>query len=191
MEQKYKITDKIKFHAIEEAFKRYVEKNKGTKEQSPTVYYREVREYTTQMVSYIIDNYKGEELCALLAHFVPKFVEEQSPKGTPIAETDLMEKVRTGLIEYLIDSRQLRAYPTATNKQVPAVIYSIKSDLLKKGRKEKGYRHERDYNAFEPGYELKDKEPDLAAKFEAQLPMIARHAKSVTLSAKTEGLGTK
>ena len=181
MEQKYKITDKIKFHAIEEAFKRYVEKNKGTKEQSPTVYYREVGTYTTQMVSYIFDNYKGEELCALLAHFVPKFVEEQYPKGTPITKTDLMAKVGAGLTEHLIDSRQLRSYPTASNNQAPAVIYSIKSDLLKKGREVKGYRHERDYNAFEPGYELDPRELELAADLEVQLSQ----------KTKVAGLGTK
>ena len=176
MEQKYKITDKIKFHAIEEAFKRYVEKNKGTKEQSPTVYYREVGTYTTQMVSYIFDNYKGEELCALLAHFVPKFVKEQSPEGTPIAATDLMAKVKAGLTEHLKDSLQLKAFPAVSSKQVPAVIHSIKSDLLKTGREVKGYRHERDYNAFEPGYELAAGELRLAAALEVQLPKMTKAA---------------
>ena len=78
MEQnKYVITDKIKFAALEEVFNHFVEQRKGTKAQSPAAYCREVNEYTTEMVAYIIDNYRGEELCAVLAHFVPKFVKNK------------------------------------------------------------------------------------------------------------------
>ncbi len=190
-QNKFVITDKIKFAALEEVFNHFVEQRKGTKEQSPVAYYREVNEYTTEMVAYIIDNYKGEELCAVLAHFVPKFVKEQSPEGAPIVAADYLAKFKDGAIEHLKDSRQLRSFPTAAGKRVAAAIKAVKFEILRAAQKESGYRHERDYNELAEGYELTANEQHLAAVFETRLPAIAKNAQSVTLMAKTEGLGKK
>lgn len=186
MAKKYKVQDQIKFDSLEAMFAGYIDRNKGKKASNPVEYCRGVSEYTTAMVAYMIDALKGEDLYAFLAHFVPKFVAEQTPQGSPIVAGYYLDKIKDGVVEHLKDSKQLRAFPSK-GVRISDGVRQTKSALLLQGMKEKGYKNERDYNEQSEHYVLTEREQQYAEHFAAQLSKIARVSQSATLIAKTDG----
>lgn len=109
-----------------------------------------------EFMAYILDNIKGEEGIAFLAHFGSECVAIKKGEGEPTA-AEVMALIGEGIKNNAYSASGQRpawSKPNVAN----SVISRMKFDIFGQAKAEKGYRHETDYNANEPVPELTNKE---------------------------------